>query len=70
LQKPCVVFFFGGGWKSGSYLQFMLQAEYLASRDLVTACADCRILNEHKMLPDKAIEDAGTCRHQHRGDQP
>jgi acetyl esterase/lipase len=58
VQKPCVVFFFGGGWKSGSYLQFVPQAEYLASRGIVSACADYRILSIHKTLPDKAVEDA------------
>lgn len=58
VQKPCVVFFFGGGWKSGSYLQFVPQAEYLASRGIVAACADYRILSIHKTLPDKAVEDA------------
>ena len=56
--RPCVVFFFGGGWKSGSYLQFVPQAEYLASRGIVAACADYRILNVHHTLPDKAVEDA------------
>lgn len=56
--RPCVVFFFGGGWKSGSYLQFVPQAEYLASRGLIAISADYRILNEHKTTPDKAVEDA------------
>lgn len=56
--RPCIVFFFGGGWKSGSYLQFVPQAEYLASRGMVAICADYRILNEHKTTPDKAVEDA------------
>jgi acetyl esterase/lipase len=58
VQRPCVVFFFGGGWKSGSYLQFVPQAEYLASRGIVAACADYRIASIHKTLPDKAVEDA------------
>ncbi len=56
--RPCVVFFFGGGWKSGSYLQFVPQAEYLASRGIVAISADYRILNVHKTTPDKAVEDA------------
>ena len=56
--RPCVVFFFGGGWKSGSYLQFVPQAEYLAGRGIVAACADYRILSIHKTTPDKAVEDA------------
>lgn len=56
--RPCAVFFFGGGWKSGSYLQFVPQAEYLASRGLIAISADYRILNVHKTSPDKAVEDA------------
>ncbi|GEP41655.1 alpha/beta hydrolase [Brevifollis gellanilyticus] len=58
VQRPCVVFFFGGGWKNGTFKQFVPQAEYLATRGIVAACADYRILNQHKTLPDKAVEDA------------
>lgn len=56
--RPCVLFFFGGGWKSGSYLQFVPQAEYLASRGIIAISADYRIANIHKTTPDKAVEDA------------
>ncbi|MEQ1842125.1 MAG: alpha/beta hydrolase, partial [Verrucomicrobiales bacterium] len=56
--RPCIVFFFGGGWKSGSYIQFVPQAEYLASRGLIAICADYRILNIHGTPPGKAVEDA------------
>lgn len=56
--RPCVVFFFGGGWKAGSYLQFVPQAEYLASRGIVAISADYRILSIHKTTPDKCVEDA------------
>jgi acetyl esterase/lipase len=56
--RPCVVFFFGGGWKSGSYLQFVPQAEYLASRGIVAISADYRIASIHKTTPDKCVEDA------------
>ena len=56
--RPCVVFFFGGGWRSGSYTQFVPQAEYLASRGIVAASADYRIRNIHKTTPDKCVEDA------------
>jgi acetyl esterase len=52
------VFFFGGGWKSGSFTQFVPQAEYFASRGLVTASADYRIHSVHQTLPDKCVEDA------------
>ncbi len=56
--RPCVVFFFGGGWKSGSYLQFVPQAEYLASRGIIAISADYRIASIHKTTPDKCVEDA------------
>jgi len=57
-KRPAVVFFFGGGWRNGSHLQFVPQAEYFASRGLVTACADYRIESAHKTTPDKCVEDA------------
>lgn len=57
-KRPVVVFFFGGGWKNGSYTQFVPQAEYFASRGIVAASADYRILSKHKTTPDKCVEDA------------
>jgi len=57
-KRPAIVFFFGGGWKSGTYQQFVSQAEYFASRGLVAASADYRIANKHKTTPDKCVEDA------------
>ncbi len=59
-RRPVIVFFFGGGWKSGSYRQFEPQAQYFASRGLVAIAADYRVLNQHKTRPDKAVEDAKT----------
>lgn len=56
--RPAIVFFFGGGWKKGSYEQFAAQAEYFASRGLVAASADYRIKNEHGTTPAEAVEDA------------
>jgi len=57
-SRPAIVFFFGGGWKNGAYTQFVPQAEYFASRGLVTASADYRIASKHKTTPDKCVEDA------------
>jgi arylsulfatase A-like enzyme/acetyl esterase/lipase len=57
-RRPVVVFFFGGGWKNGSYVQFVPQAEYFASRGIVAISADYRIESKHKTTPDKAVEDA------------
>lgn len=57
-ERPAFVFFFGGGWKNGSFVQFVPQAEYFASRGIVCACADYRISSIHKTTPDKCVEDA------------
>lgn len=34
-QRPAIVFFFGGGWVSGTPEQFRKQSEYLAARGMV-----------------------------------
>ena len=57
-QRPVIVFFFGGGWKTGSYTQFVPQAEYFASRGIVAISADYRIESKHKTKPDAAVADA------------
>jgi acetyl esterase/lipase len=59
-KRPLIVFFFGGGWRNGSYLQFVPQAEYFASRGIVAVSADYRIASKHKTTPDRAVEDAKT----------
>jgi acetyl esterase len=56
--RPAIVFFFGGAWRTGSYQAFVPQAQYFASRGLVAASADYRILTKHGTTPDKAVEDA------------
>lgn len=57
-KRPAIVFFFGGGWKNGSYKQFVEQSDYLASRGMVAASADYRIESIHHTTPDKCVEDA------------
>jgi acetyl esterase len=57
-KRPVIVFFFGGGWRNGSYTQFVPQSEYFASRGLVAISADYRIESKHKTTPDKCVEDA------------
>lgn len=57
-RRPAIVFFFGGGWKSGTATQFRPQADYLASRGMVAACADYRIASVHGTTPDACVEDA------------
>ncbi len=57
-KRPVIVFFFGGGWKNGSYEQFVPQSEYLATRGIVAISADYRISSKHKTTPDACVEDA------------
>ena len=57
-KRPAVVFFFGGGWTSGTPAQFKPQAEYFAKRGLVCARADYRLRARDGVTPDKCVEDA------------
>ena len=57
-KRPAILFFFGGGWKSGSFKQFVPQAQYFASRGLVCASADYRISSVHQTTPDRCVADA------------
>ncbi|MHC4227260.1 MAG: family 16 glycoside hydrolase [Planctomycetota bacterium] len=57
-RRPAIVFFFGGGWNSGTVGQFEFQAEYLAGRGMVAARADYRVKSRDGVTPDKCVEDA------------
>ena len=57
-RRPAIVFFFGGGWTSGTPSQFYPFCEYLASRGLVAIAADYRVASRHKATPFDCVEDA------------
>jgi len=57
-RRPAVVFFFGGGWKSGNPSQFEHHCRYLASRGMVAVTADYRVLSRHQTLADRSVADA------------
>src|SRR5262249_6559933 len=57
-KRPAIVFFFGGGWTSGTVKQFEPQASYLASRGMIAARADYRVKSRHDVTPDACVEDA------------
>jgi acetyl esterase/lipase len=57
-RRPAIVFFFGGGFVTGTPAQFTTKAEYFASRGMVAATAEYRIGNKHHTPPEKCIEDA------------
>lgn len=45
-RRPAVVFFHGGGWTSGRPGQFDIQARYLATRGMVCALVEYRLLGK------------------------
>ena len=57
-KRPAIVFFFGGGWKSGTPNQFQSQAEHFAKRGIVCFRADYRVKSRDNVLPNACVEDA------------
>jgi len=55
---PAIVFFFGGGWNSGSPTQFLPQAKHLQSRGMTAILVDYRVASRHGVKPGKCVEDA------------
>jgi acetyl esterase/lipase len=58
VKLPAIVFFFGGGWVSGSPSQFELHAEYLATRGIIAFCPDYRTKSRHSTTPFESVMDA------------
>jgi len=58
VKLPAIVFFFGGGWVSGSPEQFKFQAQYLATRGIVAFCPDYRTKSRHSTTPFESVMDA------------
>jgi len=57
-RRPAIVFFFGGGWQSGSPAQFQHQCEYLASRGMVAMTAEYRVQSRHGVKAVSCFRDA------------
>ncbi len=57
-KRAAIVFFFGGGWTSGTPTQFERQCEYLASRGMVAMTAEYRVKSRHGVTPDACVTDA------------
>jgi len=55
---PSIVFFFGGGWISGSLTQFEPQAKHFASIGVIGITADYRFQKRNHTTPFEAAEDA------------
>lgn len=58
---PAIVFFFGGGWTSGSPMQFVPQCQHLAERGMVAMVADYRVSSRNMVKPVECVGDAKAC---------
>ncbi len=57
-RRPAIVFFFGGGWRSGSPAQFAEHCQYFASRGMVAMTADYRVASRHQVKAVECVKDA------------
>ncbi|GMU22048.1 MAG: lipase [Phycisphaerae bacterium] len=57
-RRAAIVFFFGGGWKSGSARQFVPQCEHLSQRGMVAITAEYRVYDRHKAMVADCVSDA------------
>jgi acetyl esterase/lipase len=57
-HRPAIVFFHGGGWVGGSAGLFNPQCTYFATRGLVCATVEYRLLSNRNETPQICIEDA------------
>ena len=57
-RRPAALFFFGGGWRTGSPAQFERQANALRERGMVGIVADYRVSTRHGTRPWHAVADA------------
>ncbi len=56
--KPAIVFFFGGGWKVGTPVQFYHECAHFAAKGMVAISADYRIASVNKTTPFESVADA------------
>jgi len=56
--RPAIVFFFGGGWTSGTPGQFQEHAELLVSQGMVVLLADYRVKSRHNVTVPACVADA------------
>lgn len=56
-KRPAIVFFFGGGWNSGSPSQFYPHSKYLADRGMVAMAADYRVKKRNGTSPMECVKD-------------
>ena len=56
-KTPAIVFFFGGGWSSGSPRQFFPYCRHLANKVMVAVSAEYRTKKSHGVIPQECVKD-------------
>ena len=56
-QRPCIIFFFGGGWMGGTPAQFYGFSKYFASRGMLAIAAEYRTERAYNAIPRNCVED-------------
>ena len=57
-RRPAAVFYFGGGWRSGTPTQFMPHCKHLAARGMVAITVDYRVSSRHQTKAVSCVGDA------------
>ncbi|MEN8124686.1 MAG: alpha/beta hydrolase [Bacteroidota bacterium] len=57
-KYPVVVFFFGGGWNTGSIKQFEPHAKYFSQREMICFLVDYRVKKRQQTTPFESLKDA------------
>jgi acetyl esterase len=57
-KRPAIIFYFGGGWSSGSPAQFERQCRHFAARGMVAIAADYRVSTRNHVKPPQCVADA------------
>ncbi len=57
-KLPAIVFFFGGGWRSGTPAQFEHHCRFLAARGMIAITADYRVASRHGVKANACVADA------------
>ena len=55
--RPAIVFFFGGGWTTGTPIQFYPECAHFAAKGFVAISADYRIASVNRTTPFESVAD-------------
>jgi acetyl esterase len=58
--KPCIVYFFGGGYQNGGIDQFYVPAIRFSAKGYITVLVDYHVMDRHQTPPLQSMADAST----------